>query len=58
MPPRIGFSGKLTKVCCAMVDIGWWLALDLTRAARLAQMIRNRLRRADGKFIYAAKTIR
>ena len=32
MPPRIGFSGKLTKVCCVMVDIGWWFALDLTRA--------------------------
>ena len=32
MPPRIGFSGKLTKVCCVMVGIGWWLTLDLTRA--------------------------
>ena len=31
MPPRIGFSGKLTKVCC-VVGIGWWLTLDLTRA--------------------------
>jgi hypothetical protein len=32
MPPRIGFSGKLMKVCCVMVAIGWWLKVDLTRA--------------------------
>jgi Putative MetA-pathway of phenol degradation len=32
MPRRIGPSGKLTKVCCATVGIGWLLTVDLTRA--------------------------
>jgi Putative MetA-pathway of phenol degradation len=32
MPRRIGPSGKLMKVCCAMVGIGWLLTFDLTRA--------------------------
>jgi hypothetical protein len=32
MPRRIGPSGKLSKVCCATVTIGWLLIFDLTRA--------------------------
>ncbi|SRR5579884_436437 len=32
MPRRIGPSGKLTKVCCATVGIGWLLTVDLIRA--------------------------
>jgi hypothetical protein len=32
MPRRIGPSGKLTKVCCAAVGIGWFLTVDLARA--------------------------
>jgi hypothetical protein len=32
MPRRIGPSGKLTKVCCATVGIGWLLTFDLARA--------------------------
>jgi Putative MetA-pathway of phenol degradation len=32
MPRRIRPSGKLTKVCCATVGIGWLLTVDLARA--------------------------
>jgi hypothetical protein len=32
MPRRIGSSGKLTKVCCAIIGIGWLLTFELTRA--------------------------
>src|SRR4029453_3717710 len=32
MPRRIRPSGKLTKVCCATVGIGWVLTVDLARA--------------------------
>jgi outer membrane putative beta-barrel porin/alpha-amylase len=32
MPRRIGSSGKLTRVCCATVGIGWLLTVDSTRA--------------------------
>jgi Putative MetA-pathway of phenol degradation len=32
MPRRIGPSGKLTKVCCATVGIGWLLTVGLIRA--------------------------
>jgi outer membrane putative beta-barrel porin/alpha-amylase len=32
MLSRIGFSGKLMKVCCAMVGIGWMLTFNLCRA--------------------------
>jgi hypothetical protein len=31
MPSSIGSSGRLTKVCCAIIAVGW-LALDLTQA--------------------------
>jgi hypothetical protein len=32
MPRRIGSSGKLSKVCCATVGLGWLLTVNLTRA--------------------------
>jgi hypothetical protein len=32
MPRRIGPSGKLMKVCCVTVGVGWLLTVDLTRA--------------------------
>jgi Putative MetA-pathway of phenol degradation len=32
MPLRIGSSGRLTKVRCAIIGVGWLLAVDLTQA--------------------------
>ena len=32
MPRRVRSSGKLTKVCCAIVGIGWFVAFDSTLA--------------------------
>jgi hypothetical protein len=32
MPRRIGPSGKLMKVCCVTVGVGWLLTVDSTRA--------------------------
>jgi len=32
MPRRIGFSGRLTKVWCVIIGVGWLLAFESTRA--------------------------
>lgn len=32
MPRRIGYYGKLMKICCAMVGVGWLLTIHLARA--------------------------